>query len=382
LGGDSGDLRLLLPARVLAGTAAIMRLTEEEQEVENNCASSNTQIIGTNSQLSGISTTELSSPGPQLPNSLTTLMDISEETTNHLLSASILNIENIKNVVVKDEEMDSGIGPVQRSNSIADLTTDNLAIKEERLKEVTGVASGEITVESVIFTLPLPLSEEVVMTTDICSEKGVSEEEVLTTKLTAEEAEEVERIFLNYVSETGERISLSLFLIQTVSLTLIVSETLTITPSKTLILTLAHTLTLNLTVMTLVDEAVSMALTLEAAAPVERMLMLRDALAVLLKYNPSPNTSPASSPTSSSIPSSISSSNIPSRERVERVTASDISETMILLRTIIGNARNHPNDPKFKKVKKSTKIFIRLELGLGLELDLERRNPKPYTVLF
>jgi hypothetical protein len=254
LGGDSGDLRALLPARILAGTAAMMRLTPEEQEVESNCGSNNVPI-------SNVSISET--------NNETGIQHDIIENNNQMSATFDTNMQTVSDSNMQIDNADSFRNMDITTNDSIDHAVDNSEIIRE--EEVIGNVINEVI-------------------SDVITEK---EKEMIGTderKITASEAAEAEEIFFKYVAEK---------------------------------------------VMFQVDEAVAYALSLDVAGPVERMLMLKDALGILLRLN-----------------------NPIGQHR--DVKASDISETMQLLRTIIGNARNHPNDPKYKSVKKTTKIFTRL----------------------
>jgi len=275
LGGDSGVLRAVLPARILAGTAAIMRLTPEEQEVESNCGSNNVPIsnISISEQNTEIA---IQHDGDDsflvddvLENELN-LTSIDCIQNNNQISATFdtnLQIVSDSNVRIDDTDSLENMDIITKDSS-EDAVDGSLIVHEE---EVIGNVINEVI-------------------SDVISEKEI---EMIGTEdrvITASEAAEAEEIFFNYVAEK---------------------------------------------VMFQVDEAVAYALSLDVAGPVERMLMLKDALVILLRIN---------NPTG----------------QHRDIKASDISETMQLLRTIIGNARNHPSDPKYRQVKKSTKIFTRL----------------------
>jgi hypothetical protein len=244
----------LLPARILAGTAAIMRLTPEEQEVESNCGSNNVPI-------SNISISEAN-------NEIGVQHDIIEN-ENQMGATFDTNMQIISDSNMQIDNADSSRNmDITTNDSIDHAVHHSEIIREEEV--IGNVINGVIS--------------------DVITEK---EKEMIGTderKITASEAAEAEEIFFKYVAEK---------------------------------------------VMFQVDEAVAYALSLDVAGPVERMLMLKDALVILLRLN---------NPTG----------------QHRDIKASDISETMQLLRTIIGNARNHPTDPKYKSVKKTTKIFTRL----------------------
>jgi hypothetical protein len=265
LGGDSGVLRAVLPARVLAGTAAIMRLTPEEQEVESNCGSNNVSIsnISISEQNTEIA---IQHDGDDsflvddvLENELN-LTSIECIQNNNQISATFdtnLQIVSDSNVRIDDTDSLENMDIITKDSS-EDAVDGSLIVHEE---EVIGNVINEVI-------------------SDVISEKEI---EMIGTEdrvITASEAAEAEEIFFNYVAEK---------------------------------------------VMFQVDEAVAYALSLDVAGPVERMLMLKDALVILLRIN---------NPTG----------------QHRDIKASDVSETMQLLRTIIGNARNHPSDPKYRQV--------------------------------
>jgi hypothetical protein len=265
LGGDSGDLRALLPARILAGTAAIMRLTPEEQEVESNCGSNNAPI-------SNISMLEQTIEiGSQYDRGDSILVDSALD--KELIPTSIDSIQNSNQI---SATFDTNIQIVSDSNMRID-NADSL----ENIDIIANDSENDAVDDSQIIH-----EEEVIgnvineVISDVISEKEIEMIGTEDRKITASEAADAEEIFFNYVAEK---------------------------------------------VMFQVDEAIAYALSLDVAGPVERMLMLKDALVILLRIN---------NPTG----------------QHSNIKASDISETMQLLRIIIGNARDHPSDPKYRQV--------------------------------
>lgn len=275
LGGESKSLTTFLSARTLAGTAAIMRLTPEEQEVESNCGSNNILISVTpiSEQNSDLALQHDPSDDISLENALS---EESLSTSLHFIQKNIQNSDTCDSNMLIDSDANMQIDAVD-SLKFVDTAANNCIDHDAGNSDI-------IHEEEIIGNVINEVISDVIITKDneiIGIDNG---------NITAADVAETDEIFFDYVAAK---------------------------------------------IMFQVDEAVAYALSLDVAGPVERMLMLKDALAMLLRRKN------------------------PTRMQSD-ITASDVSETMQVLRTIIGNARKHPNDPKFQKIKKSTKIFTRL----------------------
>lgn len=266
LGGrgiDNSEGGVILPARVAAGTAAIMRLSVEESEAERSCGSRNTTYNNQSHQQISTGSGTVIYPGSSFD-----ITDYNE------MTVSDCDQHNITEVIWHDESAVNGATLSSNENNTATV------VLPMELDEATNLRTGEKAESDVDgFDHDIEESDRVL--------QGAHKSEAPAEDRNHSDCE----------------------------------------------MEMAHFEHAAVVVSRQMDDVISTAVSLSDSPPIERLCMLRDALGTLLRRNHAALGSLKGAYAQSSGSAS-------KRSPAEgRLTVGDISDTLQLLRTIIGNAK-------------------------------------------